>query len=117
MKKLISERALLARINRALSGEILKKCRIDSRQWSSLGDYYTVDLNSNAVIHTDIDLEAYGRELGCLEEYEELDKKQVEIDRLKASIEFINKMQAEYDAMTDKQKAAMPKDVQKMYGG
>ena len=118
MKKPISERALLARINRALDDDVVKKCRRDSRQWYSLGDYYSVDLMTNVIIDKDIDLEAYGRELGCLTEFESLEQDKQELeDTLKAGIEQINKLQADYDAMSKEQKAALPKTTRKFFGG
>ena len=118
MKKPVSERALLARINRALEEDVVKKCRRDSRSWYSLGDYYSVDLMSNVIIDKDIDLEAYGRELGCLTEFEKLEQDKLEVeDMLKAGIEQINKLQADYDAMTKAQKAALPKATREFFGG
>ena len=46
----VSDRALEARIKRALEkdGQILKKCRADSRWYSDLGDYYIVN-QSNVI--------------------------------------------------------------------
>ena len=105
MKKLISERALLARINRALVGEIVKKCRADSKQWPSLGTHYSVDLTSNTIIHTHIDLEAYGRELGCLTEFESWDEGKVAEDELRGVLkQLASLLQEGYDAKTEKQK-------------
>ena len=72
MKRLITERALLSRINRKLDGEMVKKCRFDSASYASLGEYYSVDINGNCVTCTDIDLADLGKELGCMYEYEEL---------------------------------------------
>ena len=116
MKKLISERALLARINRALDDEIVKKCRQDSRWWYSLGDYYSVDLATNVIIDKDIDLEAYGREMGCLTEFEALDEEKTAKDAMLAAIENVKKVQADYNAMSPKQKAALPKQTREFFG-
>ena len=70
----ISERAIVARINRTLAkqDEALRRCRQDSRSFSSLGSYYTIDLNRNCITGKDLDIEAVGRELGVLKEWEEL---------------------------------------------
>ena len=72
----VSERALLARLNRALSKEdqMLKKCREDSRWYNDLGDYALVEMSRNQWIDTHVDLEALGREKGLLKEFEQLVK-------------------------------------------
>ncbi len=69
----ISERALIARINRKLKpeGEKLKTLR-GERWFSDLGRYYTVDENRNAVRDTHVNLEDWGRELGVLKAWERL---------------------------------------------
>jgi hypothetical protein len=70
----VSERALAARINRALAkqGQTLRRCRADSRWHRELGDYYAIDVDRNTCADTDIDLEALGREMGVLREFEKL---------------------------------------------
>jgi hypothetical protein len=70
----VTERALMARINRKLShdDEVLKKCRPDSQWYHDLGDYYGVDLRRNAVVYQHRGLEEFGRELGVLRDFEEL---------------------------------------------
>jgi hypothetical protein len=75
----ISERALIQRINRRLKqdGEMLRSARGTWHQgrWypdSNLGRYYIIDFMRNFVIHVRVDLEAYGRELEVLREWEEL---------------------------------------------
>lgn len=75
MKAKISERALVARIRRKLAkdGEALKSCRMDSRWYSDLGDWYVVDLNTNSIIAQHCDLERLGREVGALKPFEELE--------------------------------------------
>jgi hypothetical protein len=77
MKAQISERALLARINRKLASEyqIVKKCRKDSKWHNRLGDYYHVDFFSNGILGMDEDLEELGTELGVLKPWEQLSKK------------------------------------------
>lgn len=70
----VSDRALLARINRKLAAgdEVLKRCREDSRSYYQLGDYYLVDLNSNGIVRMNCDLEVEGRKLGVLNKWEVL---------------------------------------------
>jgi len=74
----VTERALLARINRKLKteGRVLKVKRGNWRNDIS-GPYYLVDVKNNSVIagasaHNRIDLEKFARKLGTLEEYEEI---------------------------------------------
>ena len=69
----IAKRAVVARINRKLKhdGRMLKTLRGYKAQ-SDLGDYYVVDLDRNMIIETHVDPEAYGREIGVLEEWEVL---------------------------------------------
>jgi len=71
-KVALSERALFARISRAVQKDdmLLRRCRKDSRDYHNLGDYYTVLLSSSGIAHRDIDLEDYGREVGALKPYE-----------------------------------------------
>jgi hypothetical protein len=79
---MVSERALIARINRKLKKDdvCLKKARgfhdANRGHWypdSNLGWYYTVDFMRNAIVHTHLDLEAYGRELEVLAGWEKLE--------------------------------------------
>lgn len=70
----VSERALAARINRKLKPdmEALRKCR--SEKWvKDLGYYYTIDLGKNCILDRHIQLENFGRELGALKPFEELE--------------------------------------------
>ena len=69
----VTGRALIQRINRALveEGRMLRKTR-GSRALQDLGEYYVLNVDRNWVIETDVDLEAFGRKLGCLEAYERL---------------------------------------------
>ena len=71
----VSERALLARLNRKLAAENLtvKKCAESSRWHSNLGDYYCVDMALNTITASHIGLEGWGREYGCLKGFEELE--------------------------------------------
>lgn len=61
----VSERAIIQRINRKLKAERqqLKTTRGDRGE---LGNYYIIDSDRNYVVNGHIDLESYGRELGCL---------------------------------------------------
>jgi hypothetical protein len=74
----VTERALIARINRKLKpeGRVLKVKRGNWRNDIS-GPYYLVDVEHNSVIagssaHNRINLEKFARKLGTLEEYEEI---------------------------------------------
>lgn len=75
MQKTVSERALMARINRKLDedGEKLKKAR--QSEQAELGNYYVVSENQNTVTaHGIDDLEAWARDLGVLKPFETLAK-------------------------------------------
>jgi hypothetical protein len=77
MKAAVSERALIARINRRLrpNFEAVRRCRPDSHAYGDLGDYYVVDTNRNALGRHRMDraeLETYGRAIGCLKQWEKL---------------------------------------------
>ena len=68
----VSERALMARVNRKLrdNDEVLRHAAELSRAWSNLGSYYTVNVRINGVTRSHIDIEELARELGCLKPYE-----------------------------------------------
>lgn len=71
----ITHRALVQRINRVLAkeGEQLKSYR--GGKWDSdLGRYYIIDLNRNVLVRGDVDLEALGRKLKVLAEYEAIEE-------------------------------------------
>lgn len=72
----VSERALIARLNRKLAQECLqvKKCRVDSRDYFNLGDYYVIDLRANFINSQNVDLTVLAKEYGVLAGYEELAK-------------------------------------------
>jgi hypothetical protein len=73
-KILVSERAIMARINRKLAGkEVLKKARGD-RQAASVGDYFTVV--TKGLGRTSINLEKFAAELGVLQPFETLGAEQ-----------------------------------------
>jgi hypothetical protein len=72
----VSERALVARINRKLRehgemGELLRK-NASQRWWSDLGDYYVVDIRGNYIVNRHVDLESFAKECGCLKPWEAL---------------------------------------------
>ena len=69
----VSERALIARINRKLRAddEMLKTTR-SKRAEFDLGRYYVIDVRGPNIVHDHIDLEDYGRELEVLKPYEAL---------------------------------------------
>ena len=67
--KTLSPKALIGRINRRLAHEheALRTSR-GTRAEQELGRHYVLDLDRNAILARDIDLESYGRELGVLSE-------------------------------------------------
>jgi hypothetical protein len=71
-KVVVTERALLQRINRKLRDkrQALKSPR--GRQYRELGNYYLLDLSRNSVIERDTDIEKLGRKLGVLQTWEKL---------------------------------------------
>jgi len=73
-KVAVSARAVLDRVNRKLAGEgsRLRRCRQNSRNHDDLGDYYMVNLNSDAIFKVQCELEEEARELGVLGEWEVL---------------------------------------------
>ena len=76
MKTKVSQNAVIKRINRKLDkqGERLKTTRMNSRDYSSLGRHYTIDISGNFVVGSNIDLETYARELGVLQKHEEVEE-------------------------------------------
>lgn len=71
MRVEVTENAVAKRISRALAkdGEVLRKTR-GERARLDLGDYYVLNASRNYPTSTDVDLEALGRELGVLAEFE-----------------------------------------------
>ena len=72
-KVLVTERALIQRINRKLwhDDQVLRKTR-GTRAQLDLGWFYVLDWRRNFVVEHDVDPESLGRELGVLAEYESL---------------------------------------------
>lgn len=70
----VTERALIARINRKLShgGEKFCIARKGTQLHWNLGRYYVLDFYRNTVVNSHLDLESYGREIGALSELESL---------------------------------------------
>jgi hypothetical protein len=70
----VTERALVARINRKLAhqGKALRHSAPNSRQAHDLGAYFAIDVNRNVVTASWIDLEKWGNGLGCLKPWESL---------------------------------------------
>jgi hypothetical protein len=76
----VSERALYARINRALkqtgtgeTGRALRTSR-SARMESSVGHYYVLDLDRNFIVRQRVDLIELARELKVLAPWEKLEK-------------------------------------------
>ena len=71
----VSERAVTARLRRALAkdGKKLCACRPNSRWYGDFGDWYIVTLSNNALDSTHCDLEGWARELGVMKPYEVMD--------------------------------------------
>ena len=69
----VSERALIERINRKLSptGKVLKRAR--PRAAGFVGQFFILDLTTSSASARHCDLEAVGRELGCLKAWERLE--------------------------------------------
>jgi hypothetical protein len=67
----VSERAVYQRVNRKLrpQGQQLKAPR---RPDPSIGRYYVLDVDRNALLWFQVDLENYARELGVLAEWERM---------------------------------------------
>ena len=75
-KAIVKERALEARVRRALEkdGIALKKARYGTSAYGNLGSYYMVDYSRNAITDTHVDLVAWAKELGVMQEWEELEE-------------------------------------------
>jgi N-acetylglutamate synthase-like GNAT family acetyltransferase len=73
-KIILSEVAVIKRINRKIKhdGLCLRKSR--ARYRNELGDFYLIDVNRNVIDATGVDIEVYGRELSVISPWEELDK-------------------------------------------
>jgi hypothetical protein len=76
MKKLVSIRAITARVNRKLAKESKKLLKYKPRLGSVEGliEYEVVDLKTNSIInyHTASEIQDFARRLGCLAVLEEV---------------------------------------------
>jgi hypothetical protein len=72
-KVIVSERALIQRLNRALAkdDEILKKSR-PREGYNQVGDFYVVDFYKGYIVEMDVDIEALARKKGVLAKWEAL---------------------------------------------
>jgi len=72
-KAAVSERAILARINRKLASdkEAIRKSR-SAQMRASVGQFYRIDLMRNFISGQDIDLTRFAKELGVLRPWEEI---------------------------------------------
>jgi hypothetical protein len=70
----VARQALIARINRKLAHDSEKLRKSSAKSESTLGEYYVVSTEPGAsgVIHTDVDVEDWARELGVLQPWEEV---------------------------------------------
>lgn len=70
----VTTRALIQRINRKLSSEMMQLKTTRGERWrNDLGDYYIIDVNKNIVVRAHLDLEELSKELGCLSPWEKLE--------------------------------------------
>jgi hypothetical protein len=78
VKIVLSERALLERVKRALAkqGERILLCQETSSSYHQLGDFYRVDARRNCIVEMDVDREAAAKELGCLKPWASLEVSQ-----------------------------------------
>lgn len=68
--KQITERLVMARINRALhDGRQLRKCRKTSIMFGRFGTYWLQD-SDGRIVKNHVDLEKMGREVGVIAEWE-----------------------------------------------
>lgn len=69
----VTKRALVQRLNRKLAemGQLLRKSR-GARAIQDAGEYFVVDLEHNVLLHKNVDLEIYGKQLESLKPWERL---------------------------------------------
>lgn len=75
MRKAVTYRALLLRVNRQLEaeGSILKRCRESASDYGALGPYYLV--RGGQIVDRKLDLEAFARKIGVLNQFEKMEEK------------------------------------------
>lgn len=68
-KVVVSERALVKRLNRSLAaeGQMIRKSR---RPDTDTGEYFCIDVRRNSIEAAHVDLEKWGREAGVLRGWE-----------------------------------------------
>jgi hypothetical protein len=76
MKKAVTYRALLLRVNRQLEseGSSLKRCRESASDYSELGPYYLV--RGGQIVDRKLDLESFARKIGVLNQFEKLESEE-----------------------------------------
>jgi hypothetical protein len=74
MKKQITKKSLMARINRKLEGEQQQLCKsqLNTRAQSNLDDFYVLDTLRHSIIDYHVDLAELARDIGTMANYEEL---------------------------------------------
>jgi GTPase involved in cell partitioning and DNA repair len=102
--KTITESSLVRRINRALShhGQILRKCRVDSRYYPEYGDYYCVDIQTRGINEKHVDIDDLARELQVIKDYE------LRYERKEDTVTATND-----DTMTEKEFSAIARQMQR----
>jgi hypothetical protein len=74
-KVLLTERAVIQRINRKLASEHQQLKTYRGGRWESdLGRFYVVDLNRNAIVAQHVVLDELARELGAIAGYEAIEE-------------------------------------------
>ena len=70
----VSERAVFARVDRALrqQGKALRRCRPTSRAFAELGRYYIINTDRAWIDTTHVDLQTFARKTWALGPEEEL---------------------------------------------
>jgi hypothetical protein len=72
--KLITERLVMARINRTLTdGQQLHKCRPSCKMFARCGNYWLQGADGG-ILQDHIDLEKLGREIGVIAKWERMTK-------------------------------------------
>lgn len=67
----ITNHAAKMRLRRYLAKQGMKLGTArNARFREELGEFYTIDINHNAVRDTHVDIEGYGRSVGVIEDYE-----------------------------------------------
>jgi hypothetical protein len=71
----VARRSLMARINRQLAktGRQVKSNKLGTSLADRLGRHYVLDIDAGQVTATHVDLEALGREMGVMDDWEALE--------------------------------------------